>query len=185
MTIIEKAKKEFYSLLEKHPEDPWDLKNHIPEAEKWADWICKRYPEADREVLMLAVWLHDIGHYPVIEGNDHATTSEVIARQFLNEEKYDESRMEKVLHCVRSHRNRDVKPSTLEAKLFAVVDSASHFTWGPYVEMCYQGRSDWAFPKLERDYKDFDAFPELKKELTPLYKAWKKLITELDKIGIN
>jgi len=181
--IIDKAKKHFLETIGKH-KDRWNLKIHIPEAEKWLDYIFKKYPEADKEILLLSVWLHDIGHYPIIEGQDHAIISEKIAKDFLEKENYDKEKAKRVLHCIRSHRNRDVKPETLEAKLMCLVDSASHFTYAPYIDAFRDGRGKEALEKLERDYKDLDLFPEIKKELTPIYQAWNNLLKSLLQLNL-
>lgn len=178
MNIIEKAKKHFYETI-KIGEDPWDLLTHIPEAEKWAQKILERYPEADREIIMLAVWLHDTAYFTGDTSIDHAIRGEEMAHQFLKKEGYDEGRLEKVCHCIRAHRNGDVKPDTLEARLVCLIDSISHFTYAPYIAMARDGRAQQALDKLERDYRDLRAFPEIAKELEPIYKAWKILINEL------
>ncbi len=178
--IIEKAKKLFIKAVKTAVSDKYDLLRHVPEAEKWANRLCDLQKEADREVVLLAVWLHDIGHYPICE-TDHAVKSEKIAKNFLIAENYPEEKMEKVLHCIRSHRNRDVKPETLEAKIIACIDSASHMTDSMYIGIVRDGRYEYAKGKIERDYRDLSAFPEIKKELTPLYKAWKELLTKLNK----
>lgn len=179
--LIEKAKEKLLSQITKHGEDPWHLEVHLIEAERWAKKILAKYPEANSDVILLSVWLHDIGHYP-IPTDDHAVISEKIAKQFFIDEKVDSGLAERVLHCVRSHRNRDVKPATFDAKLFAMIDSVSHFTYIPYFEMFQSGRSKDAMEKLERDYRDIVPFPEIKNEITPLYKAFKNLLIELDKI---
>jgi len=173
-TIIQKAQAKFLTMIDDFGSDPWQLRRHIFDAEKWAVRLIGRYPEADPEVLLLAVWLHDIGHYPIPE-EDHAVVSERIARKFLEKEHYNAEKLINVLHCIRSHRNKDVVPETLEA----VLDSASHFTYGPYVEMICDNRADQALEKLNRDYRDLELFPEIKKELEPLYLTWAKLIKQL------
>lgn len=177
--IVEKAKKLFLSKLA-NSEDIYYLNRHVPEMEKWANRVCDIYKEADREVVLLGVWLHDIGHYPVNE-IDHAVKSEKITKDFLEKEKYSSGKIAEVLHCVRAHRNRDVKPSSLEAKIVACVDSASHMTDSMYIDIVRDMRFSYAAEKIERDYRDLAAFPEVKKELTPLYKAWKELLKELNK----
>lgn len=180
--IIKKAKQAFYKMLEKN-DDTWDLATHLPEAEKWTNWVYKKYPSLDLEIIELSLWLHDIGHYPIIKGLDHAIVSEKIAKEFLEEEKYDPIKTKEVLHCVRSHRNRDITPTTLEAKLFSAIDSLSHFTYGPYLEATLDGRGEFALGKLERDFNDLRNFPEIQKELEPFYQAWKSLLIEYKKFG--
>lgn len=177
--MIKKAKKLFLDNL-KGKEDPFCLFRHVPEAERWANKLCDKDQKADREVVLMAVWLHDISHYPVNE-IDHAVKSEKIAKKFLEKEKYPAEKMKEVLHCIRSHRNRDVAPETLEAKILACADSASHMTDIMYVDIVRDGRFDYGAGKLERDFRDLGSFPEIKKELTPLYRAWKELLVEMNK----
>jgi hypothetical protein len=182
--LIEKAKQLFLANLDDFKTDPWDLRVHLQELVKWAMKILNQYPEADKDVIMLTVWLHDIGHYPIPDG-DHAVVSESAARKFLSTEKVNTELAENVLHCIRSHRNSDVKPESFEAKLFAMIDSASHFTYLPYIRMTREGRSKDAMEKLERDYRDLEPFPKIKTEITPIYTELKRLLNELKKILIS
>ncbi|MFA4995692.1 MAG: HD domain-containing protein [Patescibacteria group bacterium] len=178
--MIEKAKKLFFKTI-KADIDIYGLLEHVPEAEKWAKKMCGTYPDADREVVLLSVWLHDIAYYPVDE-IDHAVKSEKMAREFLKKENYPKDKMGKVLHCVRSHRDRDIKPETLEAKIMACVDSASHMTDSMYANIIRDGHADYVFGKLERDYRDISKFPEVQKELQDVYEKWKALLNALAKI---
>jgi hypothetical protein len=178
-TIIERAKARFMTNLDQHGTDPWRLEKHLEEAERWANRLLPRFSSLDREVIELSIWLHDIGHYPVVKGEDHAVVSEAISREFLAREKYDPVKQKKVLHCVRSHRNKDVVPQSPEAKFFAMLDSISHFTYAPYVDMAIDGRIDQAIEKLERDYRDISPFSEIQLEIKGLYESWKKLLLEL------
>jgi putative nucleotidyltransferase with HDIG domain len=175
-----KAKEIFDKYIEKN-EDIFNLKDHIVELEKLVEKLKKKFPELDKEILLLAVYFHDIGYYPLNPNEDHAITGERIARKFLEKEKYYKEKMEKVLHAIRSHRCKDVLPETLEAKAFAFMDSASHLTDKMYVEMVKQGKGKKALEKLERDYRDLSIFPEIKKEMEPLYLSWKSLISNLTK----
>lgn len=176
--MIEKAKEYFYETINVDA-DPWELRVHVPEAERWANIILSDYPEADQEVIMVAIWLHDIAHYESQGKADHAVVGEERTRQFLIKNNYDEDKIEAVCHCVRSHRNKDVEPQTLEAKLMCLIDSVSHFTCAPYIAMVRDGRGDKALEKLERDYRDLGNFPKIKADLTPIYLSWKKLLEDL------
>jgi hypothetical protein len=107
----------------------------------------------------------------------------------LEKENFPKEKMEKVLHCVRAHRCRDVMPESLEAKIMACIDSASHMTdFSIYSSMAKNdkesGEKFRVYAKMERDWRDVSTFPEIKKELEPLYDAWKKLIKEYEKINL-
>ncbi len=150
--------------------------HHVDIVAKWVDKICDMYPEADREVAMIAAWFHDLGHF-IGDEEDHAVDSEKEARRFLVQENFPKEKMESVLHAVRSHRNRDVIPETLEARIVCCADSASHFTSEVYLKILpLDITKKNCLAKLERDFRDISDFPEIKKELEPLYFAWKDLI---------
>jgi hypothetical protein len=183
-TIIEKAKAEFLKMVADFGADPYHLLPHVPEAEKWARKILKKYPEANKEVVLLAVWLHDSGHYPLPTQIDHAVRGEERARKFLEKEKYPQEKIERVLHCVRAHRCKDVMPETLEAKIMAFCDSASHMTDTMYLDMARadeKGKFPRVYAKMERDFRDLAIFPEMQKELTELFEAWKMFIKAYEK----
>ncbi len=144
--------------------------------EKWANFLLEKYPKADKEVTLLSVWLHDIGHYP-IRKTDHAIRSEKVAKNFLMKEKVDEKKIKEILHCVRSHRCKDIQPESLEARILSCADSASHMTdTSLYSSMISQNRAWLAMEKLERDYRDIATFPEVKNKLKKIYLSWKNLI---------
>ena len=183
MDIVQKAKEYCLDVVSSH-EDIFDLKSHIPEAEKWAKLILADHPKANEEVVLLSVWLHDVSHYVGDRDSDHAVRSEKMAREFLAKEGYFADKIEKVASCVRSHRCRDIQPETVEGKIMACADSASHMTDHCYIDVMHRGRFDYASGKIERDYRDVGLFPEVQAKLTPLYNCWKKLLEEYQKLGI-
>ena len=160
--IINKAKEFFNKRVIDCSSDPYKLLSHVPEVEKWARFLLKKHPEADEEVVLLGVWLHDIGHYPVSE-IDNAIKGEDSAREFLIKNNYNNEKLKKAVHIVRSHRCRDVMPETIEAKIVAFSDSASHMTDTMYLDMIRQGKlKKDVLGKIERDFRDLSYFPEIK-----------------------
>lgn len=150
------------------------LPRHINEVEKWAEKIIEEYP-ADEEIVLFSVYLHDIGH-AFGDHKDHDLKSEAEARRFLKEMDFAEDKISRIAHCIRAHRCKDVQPGTIEAKILATADSLSHMTDGCYMDMAIDGRKNLALGKLERDYRDIGLFPKIRKEITPLYEAWKRLL---------
>ena len=189
MTIIKKTKTLFLQMVKDYGSDPYNLTSHVQEVEKWARFMLKRYPEANEEIVLLAVWLHDTGHFLIPKCDDHAVGSEQAAREFLLKEEYPHEKMKEVLHCVRAHRCSDIMPETLEAKIIAFIDSASHMTDSIYFKMSKDDKENResfrAYAKMERDLRDLSAFPEVQKELIGLINAWKKLIQEYEKIDLE
>ncbi len=186
--IIERAKAEFLKMVSDFGSDPYHLLPHVPEAEKWARYMLAKYPEADKEIVLLAVWLHDFGHYPIPTEIDHAIRGEERAREFLKRENYPEEKMEKVLHCVRSHRCKDVMPETLEAKIMAFCDLASHMTDTMYLDMVRTDEKEKfsrTYAKMERDFRDLAIFPEMQVELSGLFESWQSLLKAYEKINFE
>jgi hypothetical protein len=184
--ILLKAKNLFLKNVDDFGSDPFGLIQHVFEAERWAKFMLNKYPEADKDVVLLSVWLHDIGHYPVQKEVDHSIVSEDIARVFLEKEGFSKERLLKVLHCIRDHRCKDVLPKTLEAKIVAFVDSASHMTDSMYLNIAKddKSRSDKfdVHSKMKRDFRDLSFFPEVQAKLKGIFDAWKVLIKEYEKL---
>lgn len=185
-TIIEKAKSEFLKMVSDFGSDPYHLLPHVPEAKKWAEFMLKKYPKANKEIVLLAVWLHDLGHYPINVEIDHAIRGEERAGKFLEKENYSKEETDKVLHCVRAHRCKDVMPQSLEAKIMAFSDSASHMTSAMYLDMAKDDKDKKipfrVYAKMERDFRDLAIFPEVQKELVELYESWKTLLRAYEKL---
>ncbi len=152
------------------------LPRHVAMVEKWAQNILSDYPQVNKNVLLSSVWLHDIGLLYWDKETDHAVKSEAEAGRFLLEIGVAPDSIKAIAHCVRAHRGRDVQPNSLEAKILAAADSASHLTDINYLIQMSEGQRDYTMGKLERDYRDVSIFPKLKKVLTPLYLAWKRLL---------
>lgn len=174
--MVDKTKQHFIDTVTKAGSDYAYLLRHLPQVEKWAKKLLDRKPEADKEVALMGVWLHDIGQVIGNKETDHAVNSETEAKRFLAEIGANPDLISRVAHCARAHRCKDVQPETIEAKVLAVADSASHMTDIVYIDMANRGDLEGAKAKLERDYRDISLFPELKEEIAPLYQAWTKLL---------
>ena len=178
-SIVDKTKKHFLTSI--HNGDPtyFRFPQHAQEVERWVHKILHFYPEADKEVVLISVWLHDIGQ---ADGNydvDHAIKSEEETISFLSKNNYPKDKIDKVAHCVRAHRCKDVQPNSIEAKILATADSASHMTDIIYFLMLSEEHlpKDKVLDKLERDYREKNFLPkELQPEVNDLYEAWKGLI---------
>ncbi len=189
-TIIEKAKAGFFQMIDEFGSDQYNLRSHVPEVEKWAKHMLKKLPDANGEAVLLSVWLHDIGHYPIPTDIDHAVRSEERAKAFLKKEKYPKDKTNKILHCIRAHRCRDILPESVEAKIIACADSASHMTEPTiYLDMAKSDKENnnefRVYAKMERDYRDLGIFPEIQNELKELYQNWKNLIKSYEKIDLK
>ncbi|MBU4086934.1 MAG: HD domain-containing protein [Nanoarchaeota archaeon] len=117
--IREEAKKYFEEACPSHDwshvERVYDLCNIIGEKEK-----------AEMFILKLAALLHDIGRKKEMENPielDHAIISAELALGILKKHNIDEESINKVIHCISSHRFRkEIKPETKEARILFDAD---------------------------------------------------------------
>ena len=85
----------------------------------------RREPAADRDVLVAACLLHDVGRPEQFADPSvcHAAVGAEKARRFLMTEGFDETFAARVADCVRTHRFRsDAPPASIEAKILFDAD---------------------------------------------------------------
>ncbi len=181
--LYQKSKEAFLDRVKKFGQDPYALLHHVPEMEKWARFMLNKHPSLDKDVVLSSVWLHDIGHYPIPTDIDHAVRSEEISRELLKSWNYDKEKITQILHCIRAHRCKDVIPESDEAKVIAVIDSASHMSDMVYLKMMKEGEFS-ALEKIERDFRDISRFSEfnLQNDLQEIYEAWRVLLKRYEKV---
>ncbi|MBQ7001920.1 MAG: HD domain-containing protein [Oscillospiraceae bacterium] len=87
--------------------------------------IAQSEPEADRDVLICAALLHDVGREDQFQDPKvcHAKAGGEKAYRFLLEQGYEESFARQVRDCITTHRFRENnQPQTLEAKILFDAD---------------------------------------------------------------
>lgn len=188
-SILDVAQSHFRRSLADFGRDPYQLNQHVEECEKWARYLLRCRPEANPQVVLLSVWLHDIGHYPAPSDVDHAVRSATRAEAILRNSGYDAILTGEVLHCVRAHRRRDVMPRTLEANILACADSASHMTDTMYFSIARDDKASnvpfRAYAKLQRDLHDLACFPELAAKLAELAAAWHRVLQAYESLYLS
>jgi uncharacterized protein len=107
------------------PAHDWD---HVQRVDRLAETLLERHPaHGDERVVRLAVYCHDIGRTKEDRGeiDDHATWGAREAGELLRECGTEDETIERVQHCVRTHRySNDLEPATLEAKVVRDADDA-------------------------------------------------------------
>ena len=135
-------------------------------AEKLADEL-----DVDREIILIAAWLHDIGS--IIYGReDHHITGAKIAEEKLKEFQYPANKIELIKKCILNHRgSQQNERDSIEEQIIAEADVLSNFDnlagifKAAFVyENKTQGEAkDSVRQKLERKWKQlhFDSSKEL------------------------
>ncbi|MCI8526051.1 MAG: HD domain-containing protein [Oscillospiraceae bacterium] len=135
---------------------------HIAAVVKNAEILAGRYG-ADREVVMIAAWMHDIASitdYSLYEL--HHMHGADMAANILEAYDYDRIKIDLVQACIRNHRGSvNFTKSTLEELCVADADAISHFDSVPsllyfaYVQrkMGIQKGKEFVKAKLERSFQ--------------------------------
>ena len=101
--------------------------DHVVRVYNLCMLIAKSEKDVDLEILIPAVWLHDIAR--VVESNDktgdidHAILGSEIGEDILRVLLFEEEKIQRIKHCISTHRFRTgAEPSTIEAKILFDAD---------------------------------------------------------------
>jgi len=104
--------------------------NHVLRVYNLCLKLAKYETNVDLDVLRTAALLHDIartredkdGHAGTL-GNDHAILGAEMSEKILREQGYPQEKIERIKHCIASHRFRgENPPKTIEAKILSDAD---------------------------------------------------------------
>lgn len=135
---------------------------HIEAVVKNAEILANKY-NADKEICIIAAWLHDIASitdYKLYE--EHHIHGIKIASEILEKFKYDDDKIELVKACILNHRGSiDNKRLSKEEQIIADADAISHFDSIPsLLYLAYKERNmniedgkDFVKSKLERSFR--------------------------------
>ncbi|MCA9488137.1 MAG: HD domain-containing protein [Nanoarchaeota archaeon] len=146
---------------------------------------------ADRKIVEAAALLHDIGRAEGIVGkfnmdNEHHLIGEKEAEKILLGLNVDVELVEKIKHCVLTHRGRKgPTPETIEAKIVACADAMSHFDtfldifeWFTSTVDTFEEAVNLVDAKMRRNW-DKKLLPEAKEILKEKYEAITLIINSM------
>jgi len=162
--IIKKVKKFVKEEYNKsNPLTKKGLKGHFELVENYAKALLKK-ENADEEIVILSVWLHDIGTIKGYYKNHHISGAK-IAEKFLLKLNYPKNKIEKVKHCILVHRgSKPGKVKLKEAQILINADAMAHFDEINLLLVLYKDKKE-LLKKLERSYA------KLSKRAKPLVKS--------------
>lgn len=135
---------------------------HIEAVVRNGEILAEKY-NADKEIVMIAAWLHDIASitdYALYK--EHHIHGAQIAYELLSKLSYDESKILIVQDCIKSHRGSVyIDKNNVEELCVADADAISHFDNIPnllylaYVErkMGLEEGIQFVKEKLERSFR--------------------------------
>ncbi len=141
-------------------EPMWWWDSHISKVREYALELAKE-EGADAEIVEISVLLHDITK---VRGEDikmHHESGQREAERIMKEMGYEQDKIERVKHCIFSHRaTQKIPRETIEAQCLADADAMSHFDiiddlfYTAYVTEglnTYEAK-EWVRGKLERSW---------------------------------
>jgi len=104
--------------------DPFQY--HFIPMVKYAEMLACEF-KADKEIVLISAWLHDIGSI-MFGRKDHHLTGSRVARELLTRFDYPSERINLIEKCITNHRSSTAsKRVTLEEKIIAEADALSNF----------------------------------------------------------
>jgi len=99
---------------------------HIIPVVNYAKKLADKFG-ADKEIVILSAWLHDIGSFMCGRENHHLTGAKIAAEK-LKEFGYPENKIKQVADCILTHRgSQKLPPKTIEGQILAEADAMSAF----------------------------------------------------------
>lgn len=185
--LIEKIRK-IVEDAAKHPDNhakysAWT--HHIVPAIEYSKALAKKVG-ADEEIVEIATILHDLGSLKCgrERQDEHHITGSEIAEEILTSFDYPKDKIEKIKHCILSHRASQTIPrESLEAEVVASADAMSHFAYINdlfYLAYVIHGLetdpgTEFVLRKLEQSYRKL--MPEAKEMIDAKYNAIKIVLS--------
>ena len=161
----------------------WFYKNHLLVVEKFCKELLKRLPKADKKIVMLGVWLHDLQRIRGING-DHQRIGAREAEKVMKEFGYSDEIIKKVKGIILTHSCYGTNlPKTVEGKILASADAMSHYVNDFFLTIAVTGKRNskdfksWALEKIDRNYNKKIFFPFAKKMIKKRHDALKFILT--------
>jgi HD superfamily phosphodiesterase len=117
--LIDKA----IEILNKFDYDPLHYIGHTYDVLDYASELLKKYPEADKEICIIAAYWHDVGRIVVDKG--HPLESGKMIKEEMEKLNYNDKMINDCYEAIINHGSKAV-PKTLEGKIVRDADILSY-----------------------------------------------------------
>lgn len=171
----------------------WFFELHQSEVIKSAEYLLSKYPKANKDIVLLSCWFHDLGHFKaktldevnIIKPKHHIVGAEM-AEKILQKYHLPKKMIEDIKKCILCHRGSEPYiPQTIEEKIVAVADTLSHYESIFYLVYfkIYPNDSLNSFvetqkAKMARDWRDLALLPEAQKLAKPRYDELLRMLND-------
>ncbi len=153
----------------------WYVQHHLLIVEQISLALCDIYPDADRHIVLLLVWMHDYGKIT----QQSAAASIVNGTNFLVDYGVSPGLAKTVISGIEIIDRKDVNElmtATIEIKILSSADGAAHMV-GPFFSIYWWENSDQSIAelqasnrkKLKTDWERKIVLPEVKQAFTSRY----------------
>lgn len=168
--VIEKSKDKSFL------HNDWFIDWHLNIVEKIALELCGIYKEADKNIVLVLVWIHDYGKI-LDRDNQHNLNHK--AKELLLELGFDNEFVDKVMNYLELMEKKleiDLGQAPIEVKIVSSADGASHFV-GPFMniywkEFSHKSINDLLSDNMHKINKDWErkiVLPEIKEKFLNRY----------------
>lgn len=129
----------------------WFLKYHLIIVEKIALELCMFYPQADKNIVLLLVWLHDYGKIIDIHNQYKATL--LFGKKKLLMLGFPKEIVEKaVMYMTIFDRKSDITKAPIEVQVVSSADGAAHLV-GPFYAIYWKEHHNYVVEELMKENK--------------------------------